>query len=92
MKIPLEDKEILNVVLSQHKLYATSIANLILESGNQTLRNDAVSVLQNTFKHQKKVFDFMSQKGWYPTDTASPQDISRAREEVTSGNRVPYSY
>ena len=28
----------------------------------------------------------MSQKGWYPTDTASPEEIFRAREEVGVAN------
>lgn len=88
MNRQLEDKEMLNVILNQHKLYASAMNTLILESGNQTLRNDANSVLQNVFKHQKQIFDVMSQKGWYPTDTASPEEISRAREEVG----VAYNY
>ena len=66
----LQDKEIVNVLLNEHKLQASSITNLVLESGDQSLRNDANTILQNTFKHQKQIFDLMSQKGWYQTQPA----------------------
>lgn len=78
------DKEITNVLLNEHKHAATSITNLVLESGNPQLRNDATQVLQNTFRHQKQIFDLMSQKGWYTTDTVSRQEIDKTRQELSS--------
>ena len=79
----LQDKEIVNVLLNEHKLQASSITNLVLESGDQSLRNDATTILQNTFKHQKQIFDLMSQKGWYQTQPAAANEIDRARTEVS---------
>jgi spore coat protein CotF len=80
----LTDKEIVTVLLDEHKLSASSLTNLVLESSNQYLRNDIASILTNTFKHQKQIFDIMSQKGWYQVQNASQQDINKAQQEVTS--------
>jgi len=76
------DKEILNVLLDQHKLCASSLTNLILESSNQNLRNDATNILTKTFQHQKQIFDLMTQKGWYQTQTATSQEIGQVQQEI----------
>lgn len=82
--INISDKDMTNVVLSQYKYQVSSLTNLILESANQSLRNDVTNMLQTTFTHQKQIFDLMSQKGWYQVQTASNQDIVNAQETVTN--------
>jgi spore coat protein CotF len=79
----LGDKEITQVLLDEHKLCASSLTNLILESSNQNLRNDASGLLNRTFQHQKNIFDLMTQKGWYTTQSANQQDINNAKQEVS---------
>ncbi len=76
------DKEIMYTLLNEHKLCASSLTNLILESSNTNLRNDASGILNRTFQHQKNIFDIMSSKGWYTTTQASQQDITTAKQEV----------
>lgn len=80
----LTEKVITNVLLDQHKLAASSITNLVLESTNQFLRNDATEILTKTFQHQKQIFDLMSQKGWYQVQNASQQDIAKAQQDMNS--------
>ena len=80
----IADKEIANVVLDNHKLSASSLTNLILESTNNQLRTDCMNLLQRTLDHQKQVFDLMSQKGWYQTTTVSQQDLSKAQQQVNT--------
>lgn len=80
----ITDKEITTVLLDQHKLAASSMTNLILESSNQFLRNDVTGILTKTFQHQKQIFDLMSQKGWYKVQNASQQDISKAQQELST--------
>lgn len=77
------DKEITQTLLNEHKLCASSLTNLVLESSNQTLRNDASGLLNRTFQHQKNIFDLMTQKGWYTTQTATQQEINTAKQEVS---------
>ncbi len=76
------DKEITNVLLDEHKLTASSLTNLVLESSNQYLRNDVTNILTRTFQHQKQIFDLMAQKGWYQVQNASQQDISKAQQQL----------
>jgi spore coat protein F len=78
------DKEITNVLLDNHKLSATSLTNLILESSNQQLRNDASSILDKTFQHQKQIFDVMSQKGFYQVQQATAQDVSKVQQQFNA--------
>lgn len=77
------DKEITQTLLNEHKLCASSLTNLVLESSNQNLRNDVAGLLNRTFQHQKNIFDLMTQKGWYTTQAASQQEISTAQQEVS---------
>ncbi len=78
----LTDKEIMSSILNEHKLSASSLTNLVLESACPMLRSDVQSILTKTFNGQKQVFDMMSQKGWYPVQNANPQDISMAQQKV----------
>lgn len=78
----LTDKEILSSVLNEHKLAASSLTNLILESACTSLRNDAENILNRTFDAQKQIFDIMSQKGWYQVQNANQQEISIAQQKV----------
>ncbi len=78
----LTDKEIMESVLNEHKLAASSLTTLILESACPMLRNDAQSILTNTFNGQKQVFDIMTQKGWYTVQNANPQEITMAQQKV----------
>lgn len=78
----LTDKEIMSSILNEHKLSASSLTNLVLESSCSMLRSDVQSILTKTFNGQKQVFDMMSQKGWYPVQNANQQEISMAQQKV----------
>ncbi len=78
----LTDKEIMASILNEHKLAASSLTNLILESACPMLRSDAESILTKTFDGQKQVFDMMTQKGWYPVQNANQQEITMAQQKV----------
>lgn len=78
----ISDKEILNVLLDEHKLSASAITNLVLESSNESIRNDATGVLNTTFKQQKQIFDLLTQKGFYQTQNADQQSLTRAQQEL----------
>lgn len=77
------DKEIMYTLLNEHKLCASSMTNLILESSDTSLRNDASGILNRTFQHQKNIFDIMTSKGWYTTTQASQQELTTAKQEVS---------
>lgn len=82
--VNISDQDLANIILTQTKMSATSMTNLILESASDTLRRDATNILQSTFTNQQEVFDIMSQKGWYQTQSASTQDVATAKQSVSS--------
>ncbi|MDP4180702.1 MAG: spore coat protein [Bacillota bacterium] len=82
----ITDQEVVTILLDEHKLAASSLTNLVLESSNQFLRNDITNILTSTFSHQKQIFDIMAQKGWYQTQNASQQELSKAQQEVSKLN------
>lgn len=80
----MTDKDLINVILGEHKLGASALTNMILESNNQFLRNDATNILSKTFQHQKQIFDLMTQKGWYQVESASQQDVTKAQQQMNN--------
>lgn len=79
----VNDKQIMDTLLFTHKLGASALNNLVLESADESLRNDTVSVLSRMFQRQKQVFDLMTQKGWYTTEAATQQELTKARQMAT---------
>jgi spore coat protein CotF len=78
----LTDKDLMQILLYEHKLMASAMTSCILESSNQQLRHDCMNLLNRDFEHQKMIFDAMHQRGWYPVQAAAPQDIQRAQQAL----------
>ncbi|MEZ0536290.1 spore coat protein [Caldicellulosiruptoraceae bacterium PP1] len=78
----LSDRDIAFTLLNSYKLQATALTTLVTESANNALRKEATSALTRVFDHQKQIFDFLSQKGWYPVDMAKQDDITKAQRDV----------
>jgi spore coat protein CotF len=81
------EQNILQVALNDSKLMAASLNNYILESSDDQLRRDYMTVLGDVYGQQKQIFDMMEQKGYYQTQTASPQAINRVKQNFTSSSR-----
>jgi len=67
-------------------LGAGSLNNLIQESVNQGLRQDAMQVLNRTYEHQKMIWDYMSNKGYYQVEAAPQQEITKAQQQLQQSN------
>lgn len=80
----MNDKDLMNTLLSQHKFSAMNLTGLITECANESLRQDCLNILSGTLQHQKMIWDAMNQKGWYQVQAANPQDISRAQNSINS--------
>lgn len=78
----LSDKEVSFAMLNTHKLQASSLTNLVLESSSDAVRRDAVQILQRTFQHQKMIWDYMNQKGFYQVEAAPQQDITKVQQQM----------
>ncbi len=81
------EQNVLQVALNDSKLMAASLNNYILESSDDQLRRDYMTVLGDVYGQQKQIFDIMEQKGYYQTQAASPQAINKVKQNFTSSSR-----
>ncbi|MDL2280491.1 spore coat protein [Selenomonadales bacterium OttesenSCG-928-I06] len=79
----LSDKDILQLSLTCFKHMASSINTFALESSDNTLRRDYLSVLGEVQGAGKQLFDLMNQKGFYNVKNATPQDINQTRSSFS---------
>ncbi|MDS1030342.1 spore coat protein [Bacillota bacterium LX-D] len=75
----LSDRDIMQLILNEHKYSAQSLTNFVLECSNMELRNEALRALDMTLKHQHHIFELMSQQGWYQPAMADQSMISSAQ-------------
>jgi spore coat protein CotF len=80
----ITDQDIAQTMLKDEKFMCNLINNSILEASNDNLRQDWSTCMQNTQQMQKRVFDAMSQKGWYQPAKADMQQISQAQNQFSS--------
>ncbi|CUH97558.1 hypothetical protein P22_3689 [Propionispora sp. 2/2-37] len=78
------DRDIMQVCLNESKHLAESLNTYILESTNDQLRRDYMTILGDVYSQQKQLFDVMQQKGYYDVKNANPQDISQAAGKFSS--------
>lgn len=78
----LTDKEISTALLNAHKLGAQALTTLIIESTDQSIRQDAMQVLNSTLGHQKQIFDYMNSKGYYTVEAAPGQEVQKAQQQL----------
>lgn len=78
------DRDALQLALNESKHLAGSLNTYILESTNDQLRRDYMTVLGDIYNQQKQVFDAMQQKGYYNVKNANPQDISQAQSKFSN--------
>jgi spore coat protein CotF len=81
----LGDKEFASVLLNNHKLSANSLNNLVLESVDPNLRQDVTQILYRTYQHQKMIWDYMNNKGYYQVEAAPQQEIMKAQQQLQQG-------
>lgn len=79
-----KDSEWLGILLSEHKLAATTLTSGVVESANPQVRQHFSSLLTKTLDHQKQIFDIMSQKGFYKVSPAPQDELTRIQQSITT--------
>ena len=75
----LDDKEILQDVLSSQKQITGSYNTCSNECADEKLRCDLLNILRDEHNMQSGVFSQMQQRGWYQTAPAEQQKINEAK-------------
>lgn len=77
----LTDQDIAQCLLKDEKFTCDMINSSILESSSDNLRRDWMTCLQNSQQMQKRIYDTMSQKGWYSPQKADMQQMSQVEHQ-----------
>lgn len=76
--LPMQDKDLLNSILTFEKHIANEYAIAVTESNCQVVRQMFTSLLDDTLQTQNDVFHAMSQQGWYQSPSkALKQELDK---------------
>ncbi|HBQ85256.1 MAG TPA: spore coat protein [Syntrophomonas sp.] len=79
----MQDKEMVNDILSMMKGSLTGYANAISETSNQQLRQTLQQIRNSDEQFQFQLAQLATQKGWYkPAAPADTQDINTVRSQL----------
>lgn len=81
----MQEKDMVNDVLSSLKSSIAGYAHVITEAGNEEFRQTIQQIRNNDEKCQYDLFQLAQQKGYYkPAEAASPNDLQTVKSEFTS--------
>lgn len=87
-RVAVGDREIVEDILATEKYVTDLYSKATVEATDQQFRN-SVQQIQTEMQHNaKRVFDYMAQKGWYPTPAAPPDRINQLRSTVDESRRT----
>lgn len=79
----MQDKEMVNDILSMVKSSLTGYASTITETSNQQLRQTLQQIRNSDEQFQFQLYQLAEQKGFYkPAGTASQQDIQSVKSQL----------
>lgn len=79
----LGEKEMLNDILNQEKLMASTYTTAITEASCQNLRKVLTKNMQECCEDQYQVFDRMRTLGFYQTKQADATDVEQAKQKFS---------
>ncbi len=85
--IQMQDKEVINDVLSSQKFITDSYNNFTNECATPNVREQFMRILTEEHQIQAEVFDEMSKRGWYPTTPAQQQKVQQAKQKFQNMNQ-----
>jgi len=81
--MPMQDKEMVNDILSMMKSSLTTYANVIGEASNQQLRSTIQQIRNADEQFQYQLYQAAEQKGFYkPAAQADQADIQTVKSQV----------
>lgn len=83
MENRITDKDVMQVILDNHKQMACSLTQFALECNNFELRNEVLRCLDMTLFHQHHIYELMKQQGWYQPTAATPGQVDAVKNMLS---------
>ncbi|MBO8173379.1 MAG: spore coat protein [Bacillaceae bacterium] len=78
----LTDREMVQLCLELEKNRCRSIAETLLETEHQELRNLYQECLNQAYENQNELFRLMSHRGWYAVEPATAEQIGKTQSRM----------
>ena len=75
------EKECAMDALYSQKFIASNYNISLLEASTSEVRHCFEGILAEEYKIQEELFSEMSNRGWYPTEKAEEQKVTKARQQ-----------
>ncbi|MEW6082848.1 MAG: spore coat protein [Bacillota bacterium] len=84
----LGDREIAEDLLTSEKYFSDLYNKATLEASNPQVRNVFKQIHGDVQEHAKKVFDYLSSKGWYRVTGVDPQMLNRLSNTASEASQA----
>ncbi|OEH86925.1 hypothetical protein BHU72_01295 [Desulfuribacillus stibiiarsenatis] len=75
------DRDLLNEMILLEKHASSLYHTATIEASSEKLHQDCGSIMQETLQCQRKLYNLMTQKGWYNTQNTDHQQISQSYQK-----------
>lgn len=82
----MQDRDIMEKELLTIKGVCDLYLHGVIESSTAEVHSAFKEALDESLNIQNKLYNLMSEKGWYKTDIAEQQKIDTAEQKYSSGN------
>ncbi|UFJ42054.1 spore coat protein [Brevibacillus humidisoli] len=87
----MNDRDRLNDVLATEKYLTDSLNVAAREASHDQLHHDMITILNETHRSQRSIFNMMFQKGWYALEAEDQQKLSQAFQQFNQySTQFPY--
>lgn len=80
----MDDKTIMDNILSATKGACDLMMHGAIESSTQNVHSVFTQVFNDTLCMQNKIYEKMTEKGWYPTQQAEQQKIDAVKQKFSN--------
>ena len=81
----MDDKLIMDNILTSTKGMCDLLMHGAIEAASPEIHTAFKQVLDDTLCSQNKIYEKMTQKGWYPAQYAEQQKIQQTAQKFSSG-------
>ncbi len=87
----INDRDTLNLALSQEKFITDNLNVFVREASHRQLHNDVMRIFNETHAMTREFFDLMFRKGWYTLESEQPQKIAQTYQQFSQySTQFPY--
>ncbi len=76
------DQDVMTDVLTSEKHLTESYNTFACECATPTLKNEMVSLLEDSHQIQHQIFMEMQQRGWYQVEAADQKKVTQAKQKA----------